>query len=431
MRISNWIRTCTLLGGWVFVIGLFAPRAVAAVDSLKGTVMCGYQGWFAAEGDGAGVGWHHYGFGKPGECHIDLWPDLSGFPAEERFPTPLRMADGAVAEVFSSAKAATVRRHFDWMKESGIDGIFLQRFGVSIRGGKHTQFTDAVMENVRAASRGTERTWAVMYDLSGLRGGEVAQVVKDDWRRLRRDRKVTEDPFYQKHGGKPVVAVWGVGFNDDRGYSLDETAALLKYLREEEGGACVMAGVPFGWRTGTRDAVEAGPLLEVLEKNVDIVSPWSVGRYGRVDDARRQIAELQAPDAAWCGERGKSYLPVIFPGFSWNNLMRSRGKEVALNGIPRLKGQFFWEQAMARVKAGADMLYVAMFDEVDEGTAIFKCTDRVPGATPAAAGETGGMLQFATYEGLPSDHYLWLTGRIRQVLRGEMPVAEALPERVK
>lgn len=415
------------LGGCLLGMQLLSGRAMAAVDSLKGTVMCGYQGWFAAEGDGARVGWHHYGFGKAGECHIDLWPDLSGFPAEERFPTPLKLPDGTVAEVFSSAKAATVRRHFEWMKESGIDGVFLQRFGVSIRGGRQADFVNTVMENVRAASAATGRTWAVMYDLSGLRGGEALEVVRADWRRLRAEREVTADPFYQKHGGKPVVAVWGVGFNDGRGYSLEETASLLKFLREEEGGACVMAGVPYGWRTGTRDAVPAGPLLEVLEKNVDIVSPWSVGRYGRVDDARRQIAELQGPDAAWCGERGKSYLPVIFPGFSWSNLMRSRGKDVPVNSIPRLRGQFYWEQAMARVRAGADMLYVAMFDEMDEGTAIFKCTDRVPAAEEKAGPE--GKLKFATYEGLPSDHYLWLTGRVRQVLRGELPVTAEPPAR--
>ena len=64
------------------------------------------------------------------------------------------------------------------------------------------------------------------------------------------------------------------------------------------------------------------------------------------------------------------------------------------------------------------MIYVAMFDEVDEATAIFKCTNDVP-----SAGET----QFVTYEGLPADFYLRLTGAGGKLLRGEIPISDKLP----
>jgi hypothetical protein len=60
------------------------------------------------------------------------------------------------------------------------------------------------------------------------------------------------------------------------------------------------------------------------------------------------------------------------------------------------------------------MLYVAMFDEVDEGTAIFKCTNRPP-VDPEAT--------FLTYEGLPSDHYLKLTGRAGQLFGDRKPAS--------
>ena len=56
------------------------------------------------------------------------------------------------------------------------------------------------------------------------------------------------------------------------------------------------------------------------------------------------------------------------------------------------------------------MVYVAMFDEVDEGTAIFKCANDVP---------QGGTSQFVTYDGLPSDFYLKLVGRGTKLIRGE------------
>jgi hypothetical protein len=111
----------------------------------------------------------------------------------------------------------------------------------------------------------------------------------------------------------------------------------------------------------------------------------------------------------------------LFPGFSWQNLKKTKGLGSALGQIPRLKGEFLWSQVSAFKKAGADMFYVAMFDEVDEGTAIFKCTNNPP----------VGKSKFLTYEGLPSDHYLWLTGQAGQVLRGEIPNTEKMPLRKK
>ena len=397
-----------------------APAGEKPADTLTGTVMCGYQGWFATPGDGTDIGWGHYTFRQEGGCTIDLWPDVRELDADERFESPLHLRDGKPAAVFSSAMPKTVRRHFEWMRDHGIDGIFLQRFGAVLKGGKSRAFADRVMENVRAASAQTGRTWAVMYDLSGLRAGDIERAVMQDWKRLRNELHVADDPHYLRHGGRPVVAVWGIGFNDGRDYTTDECAALLRFLRDnpEFGGATTMAGVPYGWRTLDRDAAPDPHLHETLEL-AGIISPWAVGRYGSPEDAARQITKVHADDAVWCKARGKSYLPVIFPGFSWANLMAARGKEAKLDAIPRLGGRFLWSQAMQRIQLGADMLYVAMFDEMDEGTAIFKCSDDVPVGTRG----------FVTNEGLPGDHYLWLAGEIARVLRGEKPAAATLPKR--
>ena len=60
------------------------------------------------------------------------------------------------------------------------------------------------------------------------------------------------------------------------------------------------------------------------------------------------------------------------------------------------------------------MLYVSMFDEVDEGTAIFKCAPNPPDAESPS--------KFVGFEeGVPNDHYLWLTGKGGQLIRGEIP----------
>jgi hypothetical protein len=46
--------------------------------------------------------------------------------------------------------------------------------------------------------------------------------------------------------------------------------------------------------------------------------------------------------------------------------------------IPRRGGRFLWEQFHELSQLAVDCVYVAMFDEVDEGTAIFKITSSPP-----------------------------------------------------
>jgi hypothetical protein len=379
--------------------------------TLEGKVMCGYQGWFNAEGDGAGRGFVHWtkrrGPLAPGNVKIDLWPDLAGFTPEEQFATGFRHADGRVATVFSSFKAPTVLRHFEWMREYGIDGAFVQRFIVDLRDPRALRHNNTVLAHCREGANRSGRTYAVMYDLSGLGAGRIQQVI-DDWRALRSRMRITEDPAYLRHRGRPLVAVWGIGFNDGRAYTLDDCLSLVQFLKAD--GCSVMLGVPSFWRERTRDAVDDPRLHEVVSL-CDVISPWTVGRYRTPGEALRHGEKTWQPDLAWCAEHKIDFLPVAFPGFSWFNM-----KGRAFDEIPRRKGEFFWSQFVAAKRAGATMLYIAMFDEVDEGTAIFKCTNDVPAADGA---------RFLTYEGLPSDFYLRLAGKGAKMLRGELPVTEA------
>jgi hypothetical protein len=118
-----------------------------------------------------------------------------------------------------------------------------------------------------------------------------------------------------------------------------------------------------------------------------------------------KIESVVTGDMKWCRENNLEYLPVVFPGFSWKNLTGG-GKP-----IPRRGGQFLWAQYRGLINAGATMIYQAMFDEFDEGTQILKATNDPP----------VGKSTFETYEGLPSDHYLWLVGQGGKLLRGEIP----------
>ena len=392
--------------------------------TLKGKVMCGYQGWFAAEGDGSGLGWVHFGRNKafrPGHCAIDLWPDMSDMDDDEKYATPFKHADGKTAHIFSSYNRKTILRHFQWMKEYGIDGVFLQRFGRSLKQpDERYHHSNTVMENVQAGANQHGRTWAVMYDLTNLQAGEIESFVIRDWKCLVDRMVITGDKAYLHHNGKPVVAVWGVGFNDGRKYTLDECEKLVKFLKTDEkyGRNTVMLGVPAGWRTLDLDALRDEQLHRIISL-ADIVSPWSVGRYGSPQQAWVHAKTIIHSDMEWTDRKQLDYLPVIFPGFSWRNRQKTHGRDVKLNQIPRLKGQFLWSQGLAFKQTGADMLYVAMFDELDEGTAIFKCTNDPP----------LGKSRFATLEGLKTDHYLWLTGKLGEILRGKDAATWKLPVR--
>jgi hypothetical protein len=118
-------------------------------------------------------------------------------------------------------------------------------------------------------------------------------------------------------------------------------------------------------------------------------------------------------DQRECDRFGVIWIPVVYPGFSWDNLTRQApGKSL----IPRRGGQFLWEQFTTLSKLGADTVYVAMFDEVDEGTAIFKVTSSPP---------TQG--HFVGYDGLPSDWYLRLVGEAAKRLRAKQLIPPEIP----
>lgn len=152
-----------------------------------------------------------------------------------------------------------------------------------------------------------------MYDLSGLLEGEIEKVVMEDWKRLTERLDVTRDKACLHHRGKPVVAVWGVGFSDRRGYTLAECETLVEFLKRDGkyGGNTVMLGVPAYWRSLSRDAVNDAGLHRIIAK-ADIVSPWNVGRYRSQQEAEQYAESVVQGDIAWtrdCGAR----LPTCQP----------------------------------------------------------------------------------------------------------------------
>ena len=376
---------------------------VRQYDSYRGLVMAGYQGWFNADGDGAGRGFYHYvgkdGF-KPGSATIDMWPDVSEY--EKSYPTSFTMPDGTPARVFSSEDSTTVDTHFRWMAKYGLDGVFMQRFVTEIKGKSGKRHFDKVLSYAMASANSHNRAIAVMYDLSGMGKGDVRLLLEDIREIAVRfslfDRG--KNPSYLYHNGRPLVSVWGIGFNDGRDYGLDEAEAIISGLRNQ--GFSIMIGVPTHWRTLDGDT-ESDPRLYDIIRECDIVMPWFVGRYD--EQTYDEYRPLIASDLQWCADNHLDYAPLVYPGFAWRNMC---GPDSFF--VPRNRGSFFGKQLDGAVEMGARMIYVAMFDEIDEGTAIFKCSATVP--------VTERGTEFVPIDkGISNDHYMKMAGRTARRLK--------------
>jgi hypothetical protein len=170
-------------------------------------------------------------------------------------------------------------------------------------------------------------------------------------------------------------------------------------------------GVPTYWRD-FGDDTEKDPYLHEILRKVDIIRPWFVGRFN--EKTYSAFKGRIEGDIAWCRQNKLDYVPVVFPGFSWHN-MHPESHAVP---IPRDRGHFYWDQLVGAIQEGAEMIYVAMFDEMDEGTAIFKTTNNPP----------VGASSFVRFEtGIPPDYYLYLTGMGARMLRREIPIPAEIP----
>ena len=415
----------------IFVAGT-AKANVVDVSTLTGKFVVGFQGWFMCPGDERGRGgWVHWftdNRDDPDHTHFDLLPDTNELTPEERCPTQLRTIDGRTVNLFSDQNLQTVQRQFEWMRHYGIESAALQRFVVALAptfSPTDRASVDRVLDNVRVSAERTGRAFFVMYDLAGADPVIWAATLAEDWRRLIASG-LTASPSYQRHRGRPVLAIAGVGATDRPG-TAEQTLTLLETLRVGSGptGVTMLGTVPAGWRTLDGDFKPQAAWGRAYH-SFDVLSPWTVGRYRDAASFDQYRRLRLMPDIAEARRAGIDYMPVVFPGFSWHNSFRSsRHQEQPINQIPRLGGRFLWMQAADDVRAGAKMLYGAMFDEVDEGTALFKMTSDsadLPTAPPL-------LPLNEPRNQLPNDWYLKLSGKIGDLLQGRVAAIETMPLR--
>lgn len=149
---------------------------------------------FTCPGDGERIGPNHHGWlhwmdhpiSNGGRPNVDIWPDVSAYSPSELFPVPgLATKTGEPVFLFSSRNAKTVQRycrviyrllvtyhsyslsrHFHWMAEHGVDGVFLQRFAgqCDLEMGNEgiRRIRDEVGDRVREAAEREGRVFAIM-----------------------------------------------------------------------------------------------------------------------------------------------------------------------------------------------------------------------------------------------------------------------------
>jgi hypothetical protein len=384
--------------------------------TLDGKVLCGYQGWHNTPGDKAGFGWTHWGqnLGQPnGRFVVDLWPDVSEYDPADLTEVPgLKMPDGSPARLYSANLKGPVLVHFKWMREYGIDGVFLSRFIGEAASRDRSRHVNKVLANVREGAHREGRVWAMMLDLSTGRNSNTAMVI-NDWKFLCDQVHIREDSRYLHDHGKPVVMLWGLGFKD-RPWTPTQAEELIKFFKEDPkyGGVYLIGGIDPNWRTLKGASRTEGEWPKIY-RSFDSISVWDAGRYRDDAGIDRQRKNVWEGDLAELKPLNIRYVPTAFPGFSWDNLQRRKPGSTT---IARRKGDFYWHQFAAFRELGIKSVFVGMFDEVDEGTAIYKVSDQYP------VGQ-----HFVTFEGLPSDYYLKLTGAATKMIRGDAPLSKEVP----
>ncbi|MEU5942813.1 discoidin domain-containing protein [Micromonospora sp. NPDC047548] len=380
------------------------PAAAASPPGdVVGKITVGYQGWFACAGDGAPIGgWWHWSANwsqlpSPSNTAIVAWPDVRDFT--RTYPTGYaNFGNGQPATLFSSYDQQTVDTHFQWMQQHGCDTAALQRFNPYSSEGPTR---DAMAAKVRAAAESLGRKYYIMYDVTGWTS--MQSEIKTDW--ANKMSAHTASPAYARQNGKPVVGIWGFGFNDDNHpWSPAACLDVVNWFKSQ--GCYVMGGVPTYWRTGVNDSRPG--YLDVYHA-FNMISPWMVGRIGDAAGSDWFYTNVNTGDQADCTANGIDYQPCVLPG--------------DVSARQRAHGDFMWRQFYNMVRLGAQGIYISMFDEFNEGNQIAKTAE-----TQAMVPANSGLLALDE-DGTPcsSDYYLRLSADGGRMLKGQLALTPVRP----
>lgn len=398
------------------------PHTTVDPNTMEHKLLMGYQGWFSCPNDGSSTGWFHWftnDIPATANFRVDMYPDAGELTPSERCATSMKYPNGDTAYLYSAYNPKTVMRHFQWMSQYGIDGVFLQRFVSELAYPNFFNQRNVVTQNVRAGAEAFGRVFAIEYDISNDKADpDLVSKIETDWKYMVDVLKVTESPSYVHHKGKPVLGIYGLGLNLYQVPAGDamKLVAFFENNPDPKYRVTLMGGVPGSWRTLNDDSL-TDPAWAKYYCALNIISPWTVGRYS-TDAQVDQYKTKMTADMARAKQCGAEYMPVVFPGTAFHNTAGT-----PFNQIPRRGGNLYWRQVYNVVSLGAPMVFNAMFDEVDEDTAMYKIAATVndqPAGVRLASMDVDGIK-------LPNDWYLRLAGAASQMLRGEIPPTAIIP----
>ena len=381
-------------------------KAASPVGDVVGKITVGYQGWFACTGDGAPIGtWWHYSGGTTPPTpttlsnSIHCWPDMRQYSAGYQ-TAYANFGNGQPARLFSSYDQQTVNTHFRWMAENGIDTAALQRFnpysgtGFTIGGEGPTRNDMAIKVMNAAQTYGIK--FYIMYDVSGWNSNAMPAQIEYDWTNVMAQLQITNSPMYAMQNGKPVVCIWGFGFNDgNHPWDAPTCQSIINWFKSQ--GCYVIGGVPTWWRTGVSDS--RSNFLSAYSA-FNMISPWMVGRIGDTNGADSFYSNPQLGDQAYCNNNGMDFQPCVLPGDTGS----------------RAHGDFMWRQFYNMRRLGCQGIYISMFDEFNEGNQI-ACTAEDASMEPVGSSSLYFTLdQDGTH--CSSDYYLRLTGDGGRMFKG-------------
>ncbi|MFK0104083.1 discoidin domain-containing protein [Streptomyces sp. NPDC091217] len=377
--------------------------AAGSPGDVVGRISVGYQGWFACIGDSAPIdGWWHWSRNwsqSPSSSNtaIKCWPDVRDFTNTYQ-TSYAALGNGRPATLFSSYDQQTVNTHFLWLQQNGIDTVALQRFNPT---GGEGPTRDAMATKVRGAAESYGRKFYIMYDVSDWTN--MQSEIKTDW--TTKMSAHTASSAYARQNGKPVVCIWGFGFNDnDHPFTADACLDVVNWFKGQ--GCYVIGGVPREWRTGTGGS---RPGYLGVYHAFDMISPWMVGAIGNVTEADNAYNTLTLGDQADCNANGIDYQPCVLPG--------------DVSARQRAHGDFMWRQFYNMVRAGVQGIYISMFDEFNEGNQIAK-TAETQQWVPA---DSGFLALDEDGTACSADYYLRLTGDGGRMLKGQIALTATRP----